>query len=307
MHLPSTKDLRTFELVARLGSLRVAADQLHLTPSALSRRIQSLEEELGQSLFIRDTRGLTLNEAGRHYAKQLREVFRTLEEATLSLNQYKKQRLKIVAPSGIMCAIVPNLRSFEQSMPEIDLELHDQIATSPADLIFPDADIVFSWGEGQWPGWTSRHLTPNGHITPLCAPQLLKNGCLMSTEEISQHAWIVSISLEDTWKRWYDALGVPLPKPPNVIKVTNSKMAVEAAFYGRGLVMGFGHGGFLSSGILFNNLTCAHAFHALAPNFGYYLHTRPQVDNSAIERFKQWFFSEIWTIATLQKRLTSSA
>ena len=303
MHTPSTKDLRAFEIVARLGSIKAAAEHMHLTPSALSRRIQSLEEELGQALFIRDARGLTLTEAGHNYANQLRDIFQALDEATSALSQNQRQRLRIVAPSSVMTIIAPKLCSFEQNMPDIDLELHEQTAALPSDLNIPDADLVISWGEGRWPGWTSRYISPNSHITPLCVPQLLKDGCLMSTEEVSQHAWIVATPFEDAWKRWYGSLGVPLPKPPSVIKVSNGKMAGEAAFYGRGLLMGHGFGGFPNLGILFSTLTCAHGFHALTPGFGYHLHTQPQANNPAIARFRRWFFSEVWCATALQKSL----
>lgn len=303
MHLPSTKDLRAFELVARLGSMRAAADEMHLTPSALSRRIHSLEEELGQALFIRDARGLTLTEAGRNYAGQLREVFRTLEAATSNLRQCKKQRLKILAPSYIAFSIVPYLDAFEQSMPDIELELHEQTATQPSDISIPDADIVFSWGNGQWAGWISKHITPNSYITPVCSHQLLHNGQLLSTDEVSQRTWIVASYFEDSWKRWYDALGAPFPKPANLIRVTNGQTANEAALRGHGLVMALGFAGFPPFGVLFGAVTYAHGFHALTPGYGYHLHTRPQNDNPAIARFVQWFFSEIWSPAGMQKAL----
>ncbi|HRE16335.1 MAG TPA: LysR family transcriptional regulator, partial [Rhodocyclaceae bacterium] len=87
MRLPSTKDLRAFELAARLGSIKAAADQLHVSASALSRRIQSLEEELGQSLFVRDARGITLTDVGSSYAEHLRKVFQALETATSAARQ----------------------------------------------------------------------------------------------------------------------------------------------------------------------------------------------------------------------------
>lgn len=81
-HLPSTKSLRAFEAAARLGSIRAAADHLHVSDSALSRRIQTLEEDLGQTLFVRHMQGLTLTDAGRYFAEQLREILKDLEHVT---------------------------------------------------------------------------------------------------------------------------------------------------------------------------------------------------------------------------------
>lgn len=303
MHLPSTKYLRAFELAARLGSIKAAAEVLHVTPSALSRRIQNLEEELGQALFIRDTRGLTLTEAGRNYAEKLRDVFQALNEATSALHQNKRQRLKVVAPSVIMSAILPNLQSFEKIMPEVDLELHGWSGGAPSDLDIPDADIVFSWGEGQWEGWESHNITPNCHISPVCAPQMLNDGRLLTTEEISQHTWIIAIPFADGWRRWYDALGLPLPEPHRVVTVTSGQMAVEAAIHGHGILMGHGFGGLPSLPVLIGTLTYAHAFHALAPGFGHHLHIRRRPENPAVVSFMQWFFNEIWSAATVRKFL----
>lgn len=301
MHLPSTKDLRAFELAARLGSIKAAADQLHVSPSALSRRIQSLEEELGQALFVRDVRGITLTDIGRNYAEHLRKVFMALENATSAARIHEKQRLKVVAPSTVTAAIMPRLESFEQSMPEIDLELHQHVLQDPNDQNIQDAEIVFSWGEGNWEGWDNAYISPNCHLVPLCLPQMLNHGELFSTEEIAQHTWIVAIPFDEGWKRWYAALGIPLPKPNRIVRVSNGQMAVEAALHGQGIMMGHGFDGLPPTLTCMGLLTPAHAFHALAPNFGFHLHTRLGSANPAIGRFRTWFSNEVWNTTVVQK------
>lgn len=305
MHLPSTKDLRAFELAARLGSIKAAAEQLHVSASALSRRIQSLEQELGQTLFIRDARGLTLTETGRSYAEELRHVFQSLEEATASARKNQRQRLKVIAPSAILAILMRCLESFEQNMPDIDLELHEQAVQTPDDVHAADADVVFSWGNGSWAAWESRHINPGCQIAPLCSP-CLNEGRLFSTEELAQQTWIIVPTFEDGWKRWYDALGTPLPKPARVIKVSSGVMAAEVAGQGRGVLMAHGFSGNPSILIRMQVLTPAHAFHALAPGFGHHLHYRSQNNNPALPRFKQWFFSEVWTAAAGQRYVDES-
>jgi len=294
MHLPSTKDLRAFQLAAKLGSLKAAADELHLTPSALSRRIQTLEEELGNALFIRDARGVTLTEAGRQYAQRLGEIFQALEQATSSVRVSQGLRLKVIAPSAIVSVILPNLQSFEERMPNIELELHACNGSRPTEVELRDSEISFSWGEGELEGWESSNITPRSHIVPLCAPQLLKDGCPLSIDGFAQQTWILVASYEDGWKRWFDALGEPMPKPARILKLNNGQMAVTAAMQGQGIMMSNGFGGHPNIFVETGQLLPAHAFHALTPGFGYHLHIRPQADNPAIERFTQWFFSEIW-------------
>ena len=303
MHLPSTKDLRAFELTAEIGSIKAAAQALHLTPSALSRRIQSLEEELGQTLFIRDARGLTLTETGRHYAEELRTVFRALEEATGNARKQQRQRLKVMAPSAILTAIMPNLPSFEHHVPDVDLELHESIARTPEDLSVKDADVVFSWGMGNWEGWESRHLNPDCHLVPLCSPSLLPDDCLLSTAELAEHTWIIAIPFEDGWKRWFEALGEPLPKPAKMIKVTSGMMAVEVAAQHRGILMGHCFSRQPPMMVRAGLLTPAHAFHAQAPGYGHHIHTRADNSNPALPRFMQWFVEEFWTPAMGERYL----
>ncbi|HRE16336.1 MAG TPA: LysR substrate-binding domain-containing protein, partial [Rhodocyclaceae bacterium] len=126
-----------------------------------------------------------------------------------------------VAPSTITAAILPRLESFEASMPDIELELHQHVLQAPENLTVPDADVVFSWGEGDWAGWESENISPNSHLVPLCLPQMLNNGRLFTTEEIAEHTWIVAIPFDEGWKRWYAGLGVPMPRPNRIIRVSN--------------------------------------------------------------------------------------
>lgn len=301
MRLPSTKDLRAFELAAHLGSIKAAADQLHVSPSALSRRIQSLEEELGQALFVRDARGIALTEIGRNYAEHLRKVFLALEMATSAARHQEQQSLKIVAPSPITAAILPQLASFEQTLPDVELELYQHVVQDPGKLNIADADIVFSWGEGNWDGWNSEYISPNFHLVPLCLPQMLNDDQLFSTEDIPLHTWIVALPFDEGWKRWYAALGVPLPKPSRVVRVSNGQMAVEAALHGQGIMMGHGFGGLPALWVSMGVLTPAHAFHALAPGFGFHLHTRTDSENPAVERFRQWFTGHVWNRGMAEK------
>jgi len=305
MHLPSTKDLRAFELAAKLGSIKAAADQLHLTPSALSRRIQGLEEELGNTLFIRDSRGVTLTEAGRQYAQRLAEIFQALEQATSSVRVSQALRLKVIAPSSIIEAILPSLPSFNERLPEIELELHACVGSRPTDLELRDSDIVFSWGEGELEGWESLNITPRAHIVPICTPQLLRNGRPFTTDELAKQTWIVVPCYEDGWQHWFDALGEPMPKATRTIRVSSGQLAATAALQGQGIMMSHGFGGYSPFYVETGHLVPAHAFHALAPGFGYHLHVRPQPKNPAIESFQSWFFGEVWCETGLLKLVTA--
>ncbi|MDK9704662.1 MAG: LysR family transcriptional regulator [Sulfuritalea sp.] len=305
VRLPSTKDLRAFEATMRLGSIKAAAEYLNLSPSAVSRRIQSLEEELGRQLFDRDVQGLTLTEAGSYYAAQLQSIFQALEQATLTVRKQSRQRLVVLAPSMISQAIVGQLDSFNTALPDIELILHVFPGSPGSDPGIATADIAFSWGNKQWEGWNSRLISPRGHLVPMCTPRLLKSGKPFSIEELPEQTWIVARHFESAWNLWYQGLGMPMPAPRRLLETPNGLMAMEAAERSDGVLIGFGFAGYPDFSILAGRFQPAHAFHALVPDHGFRMNTRPDGENPAISRFAAWFFETVWGHAPVQKMMAA--
>ncbi len=85
MRLPSLKFLKTFQVAAKLKSFKAAAEELFITPSAVSHQIKALEEQLGVALFERGVRSLTLTDAGAHYLEHISDIFSKLESVTEQL------------------------------------------------------------------------------------------------------------------------------------------------------------------------------------------------------------------------------
>jgi LysR family glycine cleavage system transcriptional activator len=305
VRLPSTKDLRAFEATMRLGSIKAAAEYLNLSPSAVSRRIQSLEEELGRQLFDRDVQGLTLTEAGSYYAAQLQSIFQALEQATLAVRKQSRQRLVVLAPSMISQAIVGQLDSFNTALPDIELILHVFPGSPGSDPGIVTADIVFSWGNKQWEGWNSRLISPRGHLVPMCTPRLIKSGKTFSIEELPEQTWIVARHFESAWNLWYQGLDMPMPTPRRLLETPNGLMAMEAAERSDGILIGFGFAGYPDFSILAGRFQPAHAFHALVPDHGFRMNTRPEGDNPATPRFAAWFFDAVWGHASVQKMMAA--
>lgn len=304
IRIPSTKELRAFEATARLGSIKAAAVHLHVTASAISRRIQSLEEELGQSLFVRDVQGLTLTESGAYYAKQLQTIFQSLEQATNTIRHQSKQRLVVLAHSMVAQGIMVHLDDFEVNLPDVELALHTFLGIPGSDPAIANADVVFSWGDDEWEGWDSILLTPRSHLVPVCVPGLLASGMPFSDEELSEHTWITVKHFERGWKHWYEQLGIVMPVPRRVLEMSTQVMAREAAKLGRGIMMGYGFGGYPDFDILAGHFLPAHAFHAMAPTFGIRMHIRRNAVNPAIPRFRQWFFEKVWLKRAMEQWLS---
>jgi LysR family glycine cleavage system transcriptional activator len=290
MRLPSTKALRAFEAAARLGSIRAAADFLAVTPSALSRRIQSLEEELGQSLFERDPRGLLLTEAGRQYAQRLQAIFQSLADATDAARVQAPRRVRILAPGLYAHYLMPGLKHFESKYPNVRIALDVFPGALGSDPRIDEADIVILFGDGKWEGWDTHFLTPGGYGVPVCAPDYLPNGMVEDPRELARYTWIQTPHFSNVWVRWCEAAGCPGLQPKNWFEVNNGLMAREAARNGIGIWMGGGTpnrpmDAYFASG----NLVLAHSVHVLLRNFGFYLAWRPHaLANPAVQAFRDW-------------------
>src|SRR5689334_2604662 len=116
MRLPSLKFLKTFQVAAQRQSFKLAADELCVTPSAISHQVKSLETQLGISLFERGPHSLVLTEAGKHYLQSLDAVFSRLESVTEQLRiRYGRSVVRLhVPPFFASEMLMPRLQTFMQ-------------------------------------------------------------------------------------------------------------------------------------------------------------------------------------------------
>ena len=171
MLLPSLNAIRVFETAARLGSLKAAAAELGLSPSAVSRHIASLEDTLGAKLFVRGVRNVTLTARGESYAHRLCEAFRTIETATEEAAVHMKvrpSRSHIITLGGessfISLWLADRLEEFRRLHPEFEFE----VSTS-SDNDIGDADLfIFSEFENHNDP-SFKPLLPLT-VMPVCAP-----------------------------------------------------------------------------------------------------------------------------------------
>jgi LysR family glycine cleavage system transcriptional activator len=164
--LPSLHLLYLFEAAARNLSFKKAAEELFLTPSAISHQIKALEENLGIALFTRLARDVKLIVAGTSYLAVVQEVFQKLEQGTLQLKkQYFSQSLRIpTVPTIASNIVIPRLSLFRQDFPEIELNI--ETSTDLVDLCYEEFDIALRLGKGDWPGVTSEKMGVYGNKQP---------------------------------------------------------------------------------------------------------------------------------------------
>ncbi len=234
-HLPSMKALRALEAVARLGSVRQAADELSLTRSAVSHQLRFLEDDLGFPLTERDGRGIVLTARGEHYAREVRAALRALSRA-----QEQGAATELVGRLTISCTpgfatywLGPNIGRFYADHPNIDLSL-----VSPRrleDVTAPDVDIFIAYGQGDWPDMWIEPLAELD-FSPICAPTLLQQG-LREPRDIARFP-LLHLADQTDWVRWLAAARLPEIDARRGIVFSDMNLALSAAMAGHGVAMG---------------------------------------------------------------------
>lgn len=197
--------LRTFEAVASRLSFAKGAEALNVSPAAVSSQIRVLEEQLGQPLFHRRGRQISLTEAGR---KLLPGVQRGLQEIHRAVQLVEQERTEGVLnvtmmPTFLQKWMLPRLNQFADAHPQIDLRI--QAENSLTRFEETDVHAAIRFGPGRWPGVRASRLLDDW-ILPVCSPRLLEQiGPIESAEELLQHDLLYVES--EVWDAWFRVLG----------------------------------------------------------------------------------------------------
>lgn len=231
---PPIQWLPIFEAAARLLSFKRAAEELHVSPPAISQQIKALENFLNMRLFERQARQLRLTPEGEFYLEVARSVLEQHTRGYLELQRrYKRRTLTISTPLFLAQELlIPNYLSFSEYA--ADTELRIETRTSMVDFEHEAVDAAIRFGEGSWPGLECRKLCACS-IAVVCSPNYAKAHAPISAANLSQHRLI---SLNPLLHDWENALDQPLNlNQPRII--CDSYMAVlKSAAEGLGLALG---------------------------------------------------------------------
>lgn len=198
--VPPLPALHAYEAAARLGSFAAAAVELHLSPSAVSQRVRTLEAHLGVALFERLARSVRLTEMGQAYLPTVRRLFEDLSVATTGLfGSATRQRLTVRAQISYAATyLAPRLPHFCAEYPHIDLRL---VSAIWADALPPDAvDLEIRHGSGQWVGFRS-HLLHTDHAVIVCGPaHRERHGPVRRPADLARRPRIHVLGFEDLWQ-----------------------------------------------------------------------------------------------------------
>jgi LysR family glycine cleavage system transcriptional activator len=240
--LPPLNSLRAFVAAARHLSLAKAADELAVTPGAVSQQIKQLEDHLGCALFRRTNRQMLLTDEGQACLPGLIEAFERMHEALQAIARIGQDgRLTVsVAPSLASKWLVPRLDRFTALHPEIDVLVSASMAL--ADFESEDIDCAIRYGAGRYPGLVVEKLMAES-VLPVCSPSLLKDKKPLKTPADLQHFTLLHDDSPDQdpscpdWRMWLRAAGIEHIGARRGVHFNQSSLVVEAAISGRGVAL----------------------------------------------------------------------
>ena len=239
--LPPLNALRAFEAAARHLNFSRAADELSVTPGAVSQQIQNLEDYVGAALFKRTPKGLLLTDAAQIALPALREAFdRLAEAASLLTAAVDGRRLTLTAaPSFAAKWLVPRLGKFEEAHPQVDVWL--SAGMDIVDFATGEVDLAIRYGSGRYPGLEVTRLLSET-VIPLASPELLANTPLNDPTDLSSHILLHdgSPDADDScpdWAMWLAARGIKKVDGNRGPRFNQSSLVIEAAVNGRGVAL----------------------------------------------------------------------
>jgi LysR family glycine cleavage system transcriptional activator len=243
----SLTNLRAFEAVARLLSFGAAADELHLTQSAISRQIKSLEDELGAALFVRGTRSVQMSPDGQILLRAVEPWLAKLDSSVLQIRRSRSRRRVSVATFASFGSLwlLPRIEAFQREHPDIDIRVsaHDAIA----DLDDPELDLALRYlNPAQVPAGGVHMFDET--LTPVVSRGLWEQIQLGKAPPLAKPADLVQHTLAEedddrpsteflSWRHWLAAQGHPNLQPRRWLYLNFTYQQVQAALAGHGVAL----------------------------------------------------------------------
>ena len=240
--LPHLNSLRAFEAAARLLSFSKAAEELNVTPAAVSQQVKQLEAYLGVTLFRRLTRAVQLTPQAQAVLPMMTDGFDTLAQAVERLSQTEESGLLTVSSAPTFAAkwLLPRLVDFSDRYPEIDLRIDASLDTR--DFSRDGIDVSIRLGAGDYPGLFVERVFSE-QVSPVCSPALLDGPVPLRTPEDLRNHRLIHVDWGDLkvpipdWRMWTKAAGLDDIDVEHGPRFTVENMAVEAAISGSGVAL----------------------------------------------------------------------
>ncbi|MCU4120440.1 LysR family transcriptional regulator [Variovorax sp. N23] len=234
--LPPVADLLAFEAAARHHSISRAADELHLTQSAVSRQIRQLEQQLGIALFHRVRQRIVLTDIGRVYAADVRAVLQQLSGAS--------QKVMASAGGGLLNLavlptlgtrwLIPRLGGFVERHPEVTVNFAAR--SEPFDFAQEPFDAAIHFGAPHWAGAACAYLMHEA-VVPVCSPAFAARHAIRQPEDLAAVVLLQQSTRPTQWAEWFEQVGVAGAPALRGPRFEQFAMIAQAAVSGLGAAL----------------------------------------------------------------------
>ncbi len=294
--LPPLNALRAFEAAARHLSFTKAAEELNVTPAAVSHQVKALEDHAGGPLFVRLTRALKLTARGREALPVLTEAFDLLADGARLMTRERDGAVFTIttAPSFAAKWLVPRLDDFQAAHPDIKVRIDANMAV--VDLVRDRIDVAIRYGGGDYPGHQTDKLFEE-EMFPVCSPKLMQGPYpLTEPDNLAHHTllhagYAIGNPSYPDWRMWLKSAGMTHVDWRKGPEFSLENMALQAALEGHGVAM-------VNSALVADDLAVGRLVRpfalAIPVSFAYYLVIPDEAaDRPAVRAFRTWILEAI--------------
>ena len=291
--------LRAFEAAARHLSFSHAAEELGVTPAAVSHQIRGLEDKLGHRLFVRRTRAVELTEAGLRLLPGVAQGFTTLVRAVAELQESGGDSVLTVTASPSVAArwLLPRLDGFQTAHPALDIRI--SASNRLVDLGREGVDVGLRFGQGHYPGMHIDRLM-DVDLFPVCSPDLITPARpLACPADLAHHtllhdeSWNWNQGPVPGWEMWLKAIGESGVDARRGMRLDGAALTLEAAAMGRGVALA-------NTGIAGDGLASGRLIRPFDPSLdlaldvGIFFVCLPEsLERPAVAAFRDWVLAEV--------------
>ncbi|RIX69927.1 LysR family transcriptional regulator, partial [Acidovorax cavernicola] len=235
--LPPIAQLMAFESAARHASVSRAAQELHLTQSAISRQIRQLEDQVGTALFQRVRQRMVLTDAGRVYAADLRQSFEGLSTATqriMTLGGAGDVLNLAVLPTFGTQWLIPRMPRFAALHPQVTVNFSTR--TAAFDFEREPFDAAIHFGDSFWPGASCDYLLRES-VVPVCSPDFAARQGLRTVQDLGRVCLLQQSTRPLQWSEWLAQAGAPTAHAMRGPRYEQFSMLAQAAANGLGVAL----------------------------------------------------------------------
>lgn len=287
--LPPLNPLRAFEAAARRSSVAGAAQELHVTASAVSHQIRILEEALGVTLFVRSKARVKLTREGEALLQPVKSAFDMIANAVVKLDSPEMAGDLVVSTPLLFTSrwMARHIGEFLDQYPAINLKVIP--SNDDREVYSPDVDVCVRYGEGRW---RDRHVSLITHpaLFPVVSPALMNGpNTIRKIEDLAGKALFCEHS--GSWMRWLAHASADKLEGIRILEIGNAHIGIEAAIHGQGVALGdsFSVRDDLMDGTLIRPFSIT-----VPSRHAYYLVSRQELsDTPLVSAFAMWLSENV--------------